>query len=103
MPNEAIIHVIDDDEAARESLEARWSDPSQDAGVGRAQPRPAGSRIQIRRFDDLLCLHAGSGPGQRSHDGLLQVWRDTVNLVIWSSGYLVIDWMIGGLGDWGIA
>ena len=41
--------------------------PRAHAGVGRPEPRSPGPGLQVRRLDDLLCLHAGGGPGQRSH------------------------------------
>ncbi len=37
------------------------------ARIGCAEPRSLQAWLQIRRLDDLLCVHAGGGPGQRPH------------------------------------
>ena len=38
-----------------------------DRGVRRAQPRPAPTRIHVRRVDDLLCIHAGGRSRERPY------------------------------------
>src|SRR5206468_2251012 len=39
-------------------------------GIGRAQQGSEEARLDIRRADDGLCVHAGDGAGERSHRGL---------------------------------
>ena len=41
-----------------------------DTRVRRAEQRSAEARVDVRRADDDLCVHAGDGPGQRSRRGL---------------------------------
>ena len=45
------------------------------AGVGCAEPRPLEARLQVRRLDDLLRLHAGGRDGRRPHGRLLSGTR----------------------------
>ena len=45
--------------------------PGTDGGVRRAEQGPEEARLQVRRFDDLLRLHAGRRPGGRPRRRLL--------------------------------
>ena len=50
--------------------------PAQNAGIRRHEQGSARARIQIRRPDDLLRLHAGGGHGQRPPGRLLPVFAE---------------------------
>ena len=45
----------------------------QDGRVGCHEPRTEEARHELRRADDLLCLHAGGGHGQRPHHRLFSL------------------------------
>ena len=57
--------------AARADLGGAAGD-ADDAGVGRALQGPQEARLDVRRSDDGLRVHAGDGPGQRPPRGLLR-------------------------------
>ena len=60
-----------DGDAPRQPLANAPAGPGAHAAVRRAQQGPPGSRIQVRRLDDLLRVHAGRGDGERPHRRLL--------------------------------
>ena len=49
-------------------LAAREEGSSAHSRIGRDEPRPEETRLQLRRLDHLLCLHAGHRNGQRPRD-----------------------------------
>ena len=49
--------------------------PATTAGIGRALGGPAGARLQVRRLDDRLRVHAERRAGRRPRRGLLPVPR----------------------------
>ena len=48
----------------------RWARSREDAGIRRDQQGPEAARIQVRRLDHLLRVHAGHGHGERPPRGL---------------------------------
>ena len=56
---------------AAESLALARRGSGRDRRVAGAQRRSAAARLPLRRADDLLRLHAGGRPRERSHAGLL--------------------------------
>src|SRR5207302_7844030 len=61
--------------AQEESLEEHGSNSREDGGVRCDERGFATPRILIRRIDDLLCSHAGSGHGERPPRSLLPIRR----------------------------
>ena len=51
--------------------------PGADGGVGRDEQGSAAARLLIRGIDDLLCVYAGDGHGERSCGGLLSLRGDS--------------------------
>ena len=55
---------------------AHWPGrPGANRRIGRAQPGPEDARLQVRRLDDLLRVHAGRRSGGRSRDDLFPQTR----------------------------
>src|SRR5256885_934970 len=54
-----------------EPLEDDQASPGHQPRVRRHEQGPAQPRLQLRRLDDLLRLHAGGGAGERSSGGVL--------------------------------
>src|SRR2546425_5770056 len=54
-----------------EPAENPETNPGSDKGIGPNERGPQVSRFQVCRFDDLLCVHASRGDGERPPDLLL--------------------------------
>lgn len=61
---------VHDDRVLFEFLTLEGAQARTHAGIRRAEQRAAAARVQVRRPDDLLCLHAGDRNGERSYGGL---------------------------------
>ena len=56
-----------------------------DGRVGRDEPGAAEARLQLRRLDDLLRVHAGRRHGRRPHARLLQTTLSIIRSSTWPS------------------